>query len=131
MKKRIYISGPITGLKRETVTENFKAAERAIRELLGEDWAIINPSEVYPGVDEEELSHDEWMTIDLALLQMCDAIFMLPGWQRSDGAVRELDLAQDCEMDVYGFAGKYWEKEEQYTCPEIETLKKMAESVGA
>jgi hypothetical protein len=31
----------------------------------------------------------------------CDAIFMLRGWEISPGAVRELECARECELDVY------------------------------
>lgn len=123
--KRIYISGPMAGLEPEEVTERFKIAEACIRRCTDQDWQIINPAEIYPGVDPDALDHEEWMRLDLTLLSMCDAIFMLPGWEESDGAREEHEKAQHMGLKVYGFAGQ----EDLYQCPEIEEGKASVEEL--
>ncbi len=84
---RVYLSGPITGVKnyRERFSE---AASRLEREKLD----VVNPAELC-WVLPASTTWDEIMRIDLQLLDLCDAIVMLPGWRKSLGAQREYGYA--------------------------------------
>lgn len=42
-----------------------------------------------------------WMRGDLAVLIECDGILVMPGWESSHGARRELDLAATCGLQVF------------------------------
>ncbi len=80
---KVYISGPITGRKR--YRERFQHAADC---LTAEGHIAVNPTlleNVMP-----MCSYEDYMTIDLAILEMCDAIYMLNGWKDSPGAKREL-----------------------------------------
>lgn len=83
---RVYISGPITWV--ESYHENFKKAEKDLRE---KGYSVINPT----AFDDKlpPLEHEEYMKLDIALLDMCDAIYMLKGWEESCGANREYGYA--------------------------------------
>lgn len=104
-KRKIYISGPMSGATPGEVTERFKAAEKFLEKTLGEAWAIINPAEIYPGTDGDNLEHGEWVRLNKALLSMCDAIFLLPGWEHSKGAIAELKEASTLGLDINGMIG--------------------------
>ena len=41
------------------------------------------------------------MRVDLAVLSICDAIYMLNNWEDSAGAKRELAEAQRLGLDIY------------------------------
>lgn len=77
MKKRIYISGKITN--EPNYEENFAKAEEYL-ESIG--YKAINPAKVKVA----NLSYDEFMKIDLCLLEMADGIYMLRDWMQSNGA---------------------------------------------
>jgi len=83
---RIYVSGAISGV------ENYKDAfDKAEEQLKADGHVVINPTKV-----EQILinaTYEEYMSIDMFLLSMCDAIYMLPGWQQSRGANREYGYA--------------------------------------
>lgn len=82
----VYISGGITGV------ENYgKAFERAEAELKAAGHTVINPA----GIAEHlpQMTHEEYLTVDLALLSVCGAIYMLNGWKNSRGANREYGYA--------------------------------------
>ena len=83
---RIYISGPITGVK--NFEFNFSEAERKLREKGHE---VINPTKVELLLSKG--TYEEYMKIDMLLLDMCDTIYMLKGWEKSCGANREYGYA--------------------------------------
>lgn len=82
----IYISGPMTGIP----LLNFPAFHAAANQLRIIGLNTINPAEVNPDLDASRyicLRHD------LAALTHCDAVALLPGWEHSPGARRELENA--------------------------------------
>lgn len=40
-RKRIYLSGPISGLERETVERNFKLSEECARNIFGSECEVV------------------------------------------------------------------------------------------
>lgn len=92
---RLYLSGPITGV--ENYRENFRKAEEKLRD---EDLIdIFNPtkiSEVLP----TDLTYEECMKIDFALIDMSDILVQLPGWENSRGANREYGYALGKDITI-------------------------------
>lgn len=98
--KRIYISGPMTGLDDHNFPEFDKAA-RAMREK-GHD--VCNPADISrefmqknPGANP---SWEDCMRADIRELVGCTGIYMLMGWQRSRGARLELFIAEKLGMSI-------------------------------
>lgn len=91
---RVYISGPMTGVK-DFNHPAFHAAEARWR--LG-GWDVVNPVELD---DTTHKSRYTYMRQDIKALMDCDAIAMLPGWQKSEGAQAEYDAAIACGIAVF------------------------------
>lgn len=91
---RIYISGPITGVP--DFQENFMAAEYYLREKFP-DCEIINPTMIKLPLS---CSHDDYMTVDIKLLDLCDTVFMLKNWRHSTGACIEYGYALASEKII-------------------------------
>lgn len=90
---RVYISGPITGVK--NFEDNFKkAADRMSRN----GHKVVNPAAVNDVFQDG--TYEEYMKIDMQLLAMCDAIYMLKGWRQSTGANREYGFAVAAGMTI-------------------------------
>lgn len=87
----IYISGPMAGI--EGYEKNFKAAEEKMKESGHE---VVNPAEI----NGEGMTREELLALDLRMLEECDAIYMLKGWQQSCGANREYGFALAKGMGV-------------------------------
>ena len=83
---RIYISGPISGV--EDFKHKFAQAERQLQEQGHE---VIKPTDVELLLPNG--AYEEYMRIDMLLLDMCDTIYMLKGWEKSCGANREYGYA--------------------------------------
>lgn len=92
--KKIYISGPISGMP-DGNRAAFEAAAIALRERYPE-VQIVNPC-------DNGLLHDstwvEHMRANIKILVDCDAICMLPGWRDSAEGNTEYGIACDLWMD--------------------------------
>lgn len=88
---KVYISGPMTGMPAKNV-ERFQAAEEYLR-LKGH--IVLNPA-ILP----EGLTYQEYMSIDLAMLDAADAIYLLKGWDESPGASFEALCAHNKGLKV-------------------------------
>lgn len=85
--KRIYISGPMTGLH-DCNRQAFDDAESALR---GAGFDVFNPAK--NGLPQTNTLWETHMRRDIAALMECDAVAVLPGAQLSRGARLEIDLA--------------------------------------
>lgn len=91
--KRIYISGPITGMP----GKNALAFDAASLRLLSLGYDVVNPIDLCPDPDA---TWAECMRIDIAALVTCNAVALLPGWQQSRGAQLEAHIARQLGMRV-------------------------------
>lgn len=93
---------------------NYPAFDRAAKYLRGHGWEIYSPAEnehseeivaaVEAGRDRFENLLAVYMQFDLPAICARDAIFMLNGWQQSEGARLELYVAEYLGKDVYVMA---------------------------
>jgi hypothetical protein len=95
MKRRIYISGPMTGIEPREYRRRFREAEAILRR---HGYGCINPCRVWPcrfpwlyrlmnALLGKRLAYAVILAYDLILLMTrADGIAMLPGWQASRGA---------------------------------------------
>lgn len=93
-KKKIYISGKISGLTPDEYRANFL---EAARQLHAQGYEVINP--IFNGVDATQ----PWqvhMKADIRLLLECDAIYMLPNWELSNGATLEREIAKALDFVI-------------------------------
>jgi hypothetical protein len=95
MKKKVYISGPITGLVHSIAFKNFSAAASYLRNSI--KAYPVNPMSETRSCD---LTWREHMQLDIVLLMKCDCIYMLKNWEKSRGAKIEHELAIGLDMPV-------------------------------
>lgn len=85
----IYIAGPMTGRPNYNYDE-FNEHAKLLRE--DGDWGdVINPAEGFGG--DQDLPRGDYLRAALKNLSVCDAIYLLDGWETSEGALMELAIA--------------------------------------
>ena len=80
-RKKVYISGRMTGVTPEESQAQFQAAEDYLRE---QGYEPVNPWKL-----AQVRSYIGWgrhIIDDLCELQRCDSIYLLKGWNYSNGA---------------------------------------------
>lgn len=90
---RCYIAGGMTGLPKH----NFPAFNREAKRLRKQGYEVINPAEVNPDPGSPWV---DCMRADIKLLVDCNEIYMLPGWEKSEGASLEHHIAQKLKLKV-------------------------------
>lgn len=94
--KRVYIAGPMRGIP----SFNFPAFYAAEERLVALGWDVVNPARMDQTLDGFDPTKDPagaesfYMRRDLPAVALGDAIAMLPGWERSSGATKEIAVAR-------------------------------------
>ena len=90
--KKVYLSGPITGVK------NYKGLFLFTSKFVKmcDTSRIFNPASQIP----DSLGYEEAMKRCVAALVEYDTIVMLPDWNVSQGSKVEHEVARACGMDV-------------------------------
>jgi hypothetical protein len=85
----VYISGKITGT--DDYIKRFEKAENHIKNtgLL----YVINPAKVNAQLPHET-TYNQYIKMSLCMLEMCNTIYMLKGWEDSKGARLEWEYAK-------------------------------------
>ena len=119
---RIYIAGPMTGIK----DYNFSAFHAADARLRHIGWTdVINPSKLDDG--DTSKPYEYYMKRDIAALLDCTAIYMLLGWENSKGARLEHSIA-----DTLGLELKYEsENQELHKKVNEEATERLSETILA
>ena len=105
---KIYIAGPMTGIK----DWNFPAFFKAENELKELGYEVINPAhndgetieEALASAGSPERPNHSWasyMRRDLPNVLAVDALCVLPDWQRSKGARLEVQVAEALGLPIY------------------------------
>jgi hypothetical protein len=108
---KCYLSGPMTGLP----YFNFHAFEVVAKQLRDAGWFVYSPREndrekgLEPNpegkLSEDHPAYKELMKTDLWQVCDSDAVFVMPGWEWSEGCKLEADVAHRVNVPVYSFPG--------------------------
>jgi dATP/dGTP diphosphohydrolase/uncharacterized protein DUF4406 len=97
---RCYIAGPMRGYE----SFNFPAFDLARDELVNAGWSAFSPADADRDLgwdDGSERNLWEYMEHDLAAVARSDALFMLEGWEDSQGATLEFHNAKVLGIPCY------------------------------
>jgi hypothetical protein len=104
--KIVYTSGPYRAATPNGVARNIQEADRYAALLWAMGAAVICPHKNTAFLDgvisvDPEEDGNGWITGDITMVRRCDAIFMLPRWQKSRGALQELKAAYEEKILIF------------------------------
>lgn len=83
---RVYIAGKVTGEPLDECRAKFKEAELKLKSA---GFQVVNPMNIVPEGTDWKLA----MKTCIKSLLTCDAVYLLPCWTTSEGALLELTIA--------------------------------------
>lgn len=89
---RVYVAGKIDG--DPLYRQKFQEAERMLKSL---GYIVLNPARHPDGMDPQD-----YMRIDLAMIDACDAVYFLWDWLESPGARLEMAYAEYMGKQIMG-----------------------------
>ena len=87
----LFISGPMSNMPNYNRSAFF-IAEAHLSEL---GHTVLNPANLIPICHPDAIPHKGYVTICRAMIDQCDAIVQLDGWEESKGAKAELYHAHE------------------------------------
>lgn len=97
----IYVAGPYRASGMNGVLDNIMLARSFARQLWLKGWAVICPHANTFMMDGPDLPSMAFLDGDMEMVSRCDAVFMLPGWEYSEGAIMEENTARVHGLAVY------------------------------
>jgi nucleoside 2-deoxyribosyltransferase len=94
MKPKIYISGPMTGYP----DFNYPLFNSSAEVLRSYGYIVSNPAEHFEGA--QDLPKETYMREDIKALLDCEIVVTLPEWDKSHGALLEVEVAKACGIPV-------------------------------
>ena len=93
-----YVAGPYSG----DVDANIRAARQVAIKLWEMGYAVITPHLNTAHMEQDsQVSYEQFVRGDLAIIHKCDLVVLLPGWQNSPGACREERFADEIGTPAY------------------------------
>ena len=89
-KKKVYISGQITGLEKTAYMTLFEIMEGNIKKA---GYEPVSPVRYTEFENPDDMEWSDFMRRDIKMLCDCDYICLLPNWKKSKGARLEATIA--------------------------------------
>lgn len=88
-RRKLYISGPISN------DPDYKTKFESVATELKGKYEILSPLFI-----QAALNWEEYMEIDIAMVKVCDVIYMMKNWEQSKGATVEHAMAQALGKEI-------------------------------
>jgi nucleoside 2-deoxyribosyltransferase len=102
--KRIYIAGPLTGPPIEYLA-NCKRMEETAAVLINLGYAPFCPSLdrlIFLQVDDGRgITVEMIKAYSMTWMRQCEAVLLMPGWERSKGTLAEIEEAKRRKIPIY------------------------------
>jgi len=100
----IYIAGPFTADTDDGIRENIAIANNWSMSAWKRGFAAVCPhmnTANGMGICDEEV----FLKGDISIMLRCDAVLLVPGWERSAGTRKEIDVAKSKAIPVFTTLG--------------------------
>ena len=97
--KVVYVAGAFRAKTQWAIMQNVRKAEDASLKLWKLGYAVICPHTMTQHF-QNECQDEVWLKGCLELLTRADAIYLVDGWEKSEGSLAELKLAQEIGLAI-------------------------------
>jgi hypothetical protein len=98
----VYLSGPIAPKNGRSMMMHATRASFVFYELLRRGVPAFLPHAFcFISHLDAAVGYEEWMAYDLAVINSCSHMLMLPNWEESAGALREKEHAERTGVKVF------------------------------
>lgn len=101
--RRAYIAGPYSGADIIIILGNIRQGINKAAQLMREGYAVFCPFldfliALMPG---KQISKEAYQSNSMAWVECCDVMYVLPGWESSNGTKREIARAQELGIPIF------------------------------
>lgn len=101
-KKVVYVAGPYRSKWGKLgILFNILRARKVARQLWRQGYAVVCPHSNSAFMSCKGIPEFHFLHGCLTILERCDAVVLLPGWEKSEGAREELQLAYNLKKEIY------------------------------
>lgn len=101
-KKIAYVAGPYRSkLGKLGILINIIRARKVAKELWKQGYAVICPHSNSAFMSCKEIAEFHFLHGCLNILERCDVVVFLPGWEKSEGSKEEMQLAYNLRKEIF------------------------------
>lgn len=103
-RKTIYVAGPYTGQDFFEVEHNIQQAEQVGIELFALGWSPFIPHNIFShwdSIERDGFTYENFFNAVATYLLKCDAVFFLDTYEKSKGAKKELEIANEYRIKKF------------------------------
>lgn len=96
-KKLVYVIGAYSANDKNTIADHINEAENISIDLIRAGYHVITPHKNtagYENYEDDKLTYQTWIDMDLNILSRCDAIFIMDNAKESKGSKIEIEFAR-------------------------------------
>lgn len=103
MQPLIYVAGPYRAATRDDIARNIDAARAVGISAAALGWFPVIPhaNTAHMEIDLPGLGDDFWLAGTLEMMERCDAVVLVPGWQNSAGTRGEIIRAEELGIPIF------------------------------
>lgn len=103
MQPLIYVAGPYRAATRAAIAQNIAAARQVGLAAARLGWYPAIPHSNTSHMDHyaPELGDDYWLRGTMELMERCDAVVLVAGWENSQGTLGEITRADELHIPVF------------------------------
>lgn len=103
MQPLIYVAGPYRAATREAIASNIEAARLVGISAAERGWFPVIPhaNTAHMELDLPELGDDFWLRGTMEMMERCDAVVLVPGWENSAGTKGEMARADARRIPIF------------------------------
>lgn len=99
---RVYIAGPYTDRDPDRTAQNIELADELARHVAARGHRPFCPHKMFAGWEcDSRFNYEDFIELTREWLLLCNALLLVPGWERSLGTHRELAVAQFHHLPIY------------------------------